>query len=76
MTEFIQYFIHQKHNYLHFVKTSPTLYVSKVLLRHDRTPNMTVTITVRATITETTITNNKNSKQCTEIAHPLPPPIG
>lgn len=76
------WFNHQK-TYLHSVKTSPTLYVSKVLVRHDRTPNMTDTITVRATMTETTITNNKqktaNDAQKlpgnnTPPPPPLPPP--
>lgn len=56
------------------MKTSPTLYVSKVLIRHDKTPNVTDTNIVSSAITgfstPPTI-NNKNSKR-TEITRTFP----
>lgn len=49
------------------MKTSPTLYVSKVLIRHDRTPNVTGRNRIRFATTPKI--NNKNTKRCTDITY-------
>lgn len=51
------------------MKTSPTLYVSKVLIRHDRTPNVKGS---NNRIRDNTQNQQQNIKRCTDITRTFP----